>query len=320
MSFKRRSAFASIVVLVLVLVPVLAGCGSDAPLTPPAADAGPGTDLGPPAVDAGPPPPALVTIASSAWTLGAGVEKYLCVLVTTPDEIFVSEFHPVIPLGTHHTVLTFAPPGAGADRTEDCDGFTVGPRMIYGSGVGTDPLVFPEGVAVRIPAGSQLLLNLHLVNFDTTLISGTSAIQVRTVDAAAVVNEAEISLAGKDAGLIVAARTVSTQTGTCNVPADTTLFAIFPHMHQTAVHQKVTLLRGSDAPVIVMDDDYTFDEQYYRLLAPGVQLLAGDQLEVECTYDNPGDAMGFGESTTDEMCYAGIYVYQAGSFFTTCSF
>ena len=139
------------------------------------------------------------------------------------------------------------------------------------------------------------------------------------MEAAAVVHEAEITLAGKDAGLTVAPRAVSTQTGRCNVTADSTLFAIFPHMHQTGVHQKVTLTPGAGTPVDVMDDDYTFDEQFYRLLSPGVQVHAGDRLDVTCTYDNPGDAMTFGESTTDEMCYAGIYVYPAGSFFTTCT-
>lgn len=314
MSTTRRFPLASALLIGLVL----AGCGSDTPGTP-TVDAGAGLDLGTPAVDAGPPPPALRTLASADWTVAPSAEAYVCVLVTIPDEIYVSEFHPVIPMGTHHTVLTFAPPDSGPDRTERCDGFSVGPRMIYGSGIGTDPLLFPAGVAVRIPAGSQLLLNLHLFNFATTPLTGTSAIQVRTIDASAVVNEAEITLAGKDAGLVVAPRAVSTQTGTCNVTAAATLFAVFPHMHQTAVHQTVSMLRGTDAPVIVMDDDYSFDQQYYRVVAPELQLQAGDRLEVTCTYDNPGDTLTFGESTTNEMCYAGIYVYPAGGFFTTCT-
>lgn len=317
MYITRRISFLSSVLLSLAL----AGCGSDGPVTPttdggPGVDLGPGADLGPRA-DAGT-PPALRTLATADWTVPPNDELYVCVLVTIPDEIFVSEFHPLIPAGTHHTVLTFAPPGAGPDGMSTCDGFTNGPRMIYGSGLGTDPLIFPEGVAVRIPAGSQLLLNLHLFNFDATPLRGTSAVMARTVSPAAVVHEAEMTLAGVDARLNVAARSVSTANGTCTVRADTTMFALFPHMHQTAIHQKVTVMRDA-VETIVMDDDYTFDEQYYRLISPGVQLRAGDQIHVACTYDNPSEARTFGESSNDEMCYAGVYVYPAGSFFLTCT-
>jgi len=316
---KLRTPYVS----ALLIASALAACGDDATATP-MTDAGPVTDLGTTA-DLGATPadmgalPGLRTLASLDWTVPPMNEKYFCVLVTIPDEIFVSEFHPVIPVGTHHTVLTFAPDGAGPDGTAECDGFTNGPRMIYGSGLGTNPLIFPEGVAVRIPAGSRLLLNLHLFNFDTTPLSGTSAVQARVIDGASIEHEAEMTLAGKDVGLVVAPRTVSEQTGTCDVTANTTLFALFPHMHQTGMHQRVQLLRGSDAPVILMDEDYTFDEQYYRNIAPGVALVPGDRIEVTCTYDNPGEAISFGESTAEEMCYSGIYVYPAGNFFTTCT-
>ncbi len=317
---KLRTPFVS----ALLIASALAACGDDATATP-IADAGTGTDLGT-TTDLGTPLPdmgalpGLRTLASLDWTLPPMQEKYFCVLVTLPDEIFVSEFHPVIPVGTHHTVLTFAPAGAGPDGTAECDGFTNGPRMIYGSGLGTEPMIFPEGVAVRIPAGSRLLLNLHLFNFEETPLTGTSAVQARVVDGASIAHEAEMTLAGKDAGLVVPPRAVSVQTGSCTVTANTTLFSVFPHMHQTGVHQRVLLLRGSDAPIVLMDEDYSFDEQYYRNIAPGVALVPGDRIEVTCTYDNTENrAISFGESTTDEMCYSGIYVYPAGSFYTTCT-
>ena len=94
--------------------------------------------------------------------------------------------------------------------------------------------------------------------------------------------------------------------GGCTVPNDWHVFTLWPHMHQTAVHQKTTL-NGTT----LLDADYQFAEQKNYPMAETV-FRTGDTVSVTCTYvNNTGTTKHFGESSTDEMCFTGMYKYPA---------
>jgi hypothetical protein len=242
-----------------------------------------------------------VSLISGEWTLPAGDEGYVCVRKTMSETLFVTAFRPLIPNGTHHTVLTVGPP-AGPDGTFPCGVGTNAARMIFGSGVGTTDLYLPEGVGMRIDAGQQLNLNLHLYNFDDlAAISGTSGTEVQL--ATAVANEAEVVLAGPTFFSIDSTHTVIE--GDCTMNGDVTLFAASPHMHQLGRHMTVTTTART-----IMDRDYSFDEQTVELLTP-LSLPSGTQVHVACTYADPGGGVtvSYGDSTDAEMCFAGLFRY-----------
>ncbi|HVU04430.1 MAG TPA: hypothetical protein VHE30_21880 [Polyangiaceae bacterium] len=253
-------------------------------------------------------------LAQGDWQLDPGSEGYFCVRKTIAEDEFVSGFRPISPLGTHHTVLSIdtSTADAGArppDGTTQCQGVDNSPLLLGGSGVGTTPYEFPPGVAVKLPAGSQILLNIHAFNSSDQPLTGTSGIEGLHLDPSAVEHEAELVEAGKVIGLTVApGRT--TQTGTCTLTKDATIFASNPHMHRLGVHQVARLLPTGGAPVPLVDQDYSFDEQTFHMLPSTVAVHAGDQLEVDCTYENDGaDTVVFGQSSKDEMCFAATYVY-----------
>ncbi len=51
-----------------------------------------------------------------------------------------------------------------------------------------------------------------------------------------------------------------------------------------------------------------------------VSLKAGERVEVECSYENPGaEPVPFGDSSLDEMCFAGLYRYPRGEGGMVCS-
>ena len=218
-----------------------AGTGTDSGT--PGTDSGtPGTDSGTPGTDAGVHP--LETLISGTWSLPPGTESYKCVRLTLAHAIDVHRFHPIIPMGTHHTVLSVDPTGTMPDGVSDCSGFTNGPFMLFGSGLGTGDLTMPDGIAVHVDAGQQIVLNLHLFNLDTShTLDGTSEIQIEQMDASAVVNRAEIFLAGIDSGLVVPGHMESTAHGTCS-PSTGHLFAVFPHMHQTGTRITLEMQRS----------------------------------------------------------------------------
>jgi hypothetical protein len=205
-------------------------------------------------------------------------------------------------------VLLLGPP-TGPDGTTQCTSELFEPA-IYASGVGSGPLVMPDGVAMKLAAGQQLLLNLHLFNSTDNAMTGTSGIQYIPTDASDVENEAGVLLAGKAQGLVVVPGN-STQSGTCTLPAGETIFAAAPHMHTLGTYFESIYTAGSAAaPVTMIDKAYSFDQQQFVPQAPMITTVAGSQLDVTCTYFNPnGYDVYFGESTTDEMCFSLTYMY-----------
>jgi hypothetical protein len=263
----------------------------------PGADADPGT------------PGEWTELISGDWDIPVG-EEYVCVRKTIEQDIYISDFRAIAPLGTHHTVLTMGSPD-GADGVAPCEASTNHEAMIYGSGVGTNPFSFPEGVAIHIPAGTQLLLNLHLFNVSDGQIGGLSGTEVKTLPANEVEHVAESILAGKVLNLSVPDGGESTQIGHCTMDADVTVLSVSPHMHQLGTHARI-VAEVDSGDLTLHDDAYDFYEQKVYPLSPALEMKQGDRLRVECTYvNNTGDDVGFGDSSNEEMCFAGIYRYPA---------
>lgn len=249
-------------------------------------------------------------IVGGDWSIEPGDERYYCARHTLDHDVYVHEFRPVTPLGTHHTVISVEP-GTHADGIVECaDPFEGSSHQIFGTGKGTDSIAFPEGVAVKLSRGEQIMANLHLFNVGAEVLTGTSAIDVVAMDPADVVHEAQMQIDSQFLLEVVPGK--STQTGNCTAPAPVTVFSVIPHMHQTGVHFKATHAPISGAPRDFVDTDFDFDAQLHQDLTPTVDLAAGDQLNITCTYDNPTNkTLTFGESSTDEMCILGIFYYPA---------
>ena len=271
----------------------------------------PGDDGVRPGDDPGTPDPdGYVRLISGAWSLPPSTEKYVCVRLTAASDLFIRSLRPVAPAGTHHTVLMLGPPD-GPDGTTDCTS-ALGKPAIFGSGVGTETLDLPDGVAVHVRPGQQMLLNLHLFNATDAPMTGTSGVEILAAAPGDVRHEAGIVLIGKALGLTVPPN-LSTQVGRCTTPANVTVFAIGPHMHMLGRHMKVTYASATGASARVLHDQpYSFDEQRFGMLAPQLVTAAGGRITVECTYMNPtGQTVYFGESSTQEMCYAVAFVHPA---------
>jgi hypothetical protein len=276
----------------LALAVQLAACGNDHTN---------GDDDGAP--DAPPSTDGFRTLVSGSWSLAPASEKYVCVRLTVAADTYVKAIRPIAPTGTHHTVMMIGAPDQ-ADGTIDCDSSITRPAL-YASGVGTQPLDMPAGVAIHMRPGQQLLLNLHLFNASDAQLDGVSGIEILESEPVDAQHEAGVVLIGKAFGLLVPPGN-STSVGRCTTPAGITVFAVGPHMHMLGTHMKVSYAEAGGAnPRVLHDDDYSFDAQRYHVLDPHLLTTAGGRVTVECSYFNgSGATVPFGESSTDEMCYA----------------
>lgn len=245
-------------------------------------------------------------LVTGTWELAPGNESYWCARLTVPETMWISGFRALAPTGTHHTVLTVAD-GGGSDGEQGCGPGTNEDAMLFASGVGTDDYNFPEGVAVELEAGQQLLLNLHVYNVTDAPLSGTSGVEVRTIAESEVEHRAEMVFAGTVAFSIPGSGEDYQASGACTFEQRATVLNLWPHMHQLGVHMTV----DHDGDVL-LDEPYSFEEQRNYPIEPRV-VEPGQSLRVTCTWNNPAgnDDVRFGDSSDTEMCFVGFYRYPA---------
>jgi hypothetical protein len=245
------------------------------------------------------------------WELAPTSEGYRCMTFTVPEDVLITELFPQSPPGTHHATFGVSATAIGPDEVYACGVGIAGERRLQGSGAGTEPSALPEGVAMRLRAGEQILMNLHLFNVTDEPLRGRSGMWIKTIAASEVVHEAESVLAGPLQLFVPTGR--STQTGRCTMPHDVTIFSVVPHMHQKGVHMRATATTGG-GELELYDGDYDFTHQLVYPIDE-VQLEAGDRVNIECTYENDDDRpIMWGDSTLDEMCFIGLGLYPAGGF------
>lgn len=284
----------------LSLVVALASCGGGSSSSVDAAKSDAAVDAGVDAANDG-----FTTLIARDWSLAVGQETYRCRRIVAPADMYITGFRAIAPAGTHHTVVTLSDSGPLGDY--DCNAGNLDLKMLYASGVGTDDLAFPTGVAIKIKAGQRININLHLFNTTDHVIAGNSGVKVKTIAQSAVVAEAEMIFGGTFNLNIPSGAAPTVQTGTCTAASNYNIFGVWPHMHQYATHQKVTLTRGS-TPMTLLDDAYTFTEQRNYPLAAPVAVIPGDKIQVTCTYQNDsGQTIHFGDSSEAEMCLTGLY-------------
>jgi len=247
------------------------------------------------------------TLLKGEWKLPPSTEDYVCVRQTVEEVLYVRAFEAINPLGTHHTFLSMGEP-SGPDGVTPCSANENHAQSIFGSGVGTNALELPDGVAIKVEAGTQILLNLHLFNASTEELRGLSGTKMVRADEADV-EQLGGNIAAGVLSLELPPRQMSSKTGTCMIRSDTTIFGVLPHMHQLGVHMKVVAESSVDGERVLHDDPYDFDEQLFYPIDP-IQMAAGDAVRFECTWLNTTDkVVGFGDSSLDEMCFVGLYRY-----------
>jgi hypothetical protein len=246
----------------------------------------------------------------------SGADVTYCSYLTTKlaDSIDVIGFHGLQAPGGHHALL-YAAPSPKPDGTHVCtEDDMIG--VTYVAGVGADKALnafetLPEGLAFRVPAGAQLMIQTHWVNATMHAIDGQAAINLRTAPASAGRTPTDL-ISFVDTTFDIPAGQVGTHVTTCPVGADTTLFLLSGHEHWRGTHFKAEHIAGTGgATDILFEKDwqpgYEFDPpmNLYDKTTP-LTLHAGDQVRVTCSWDNTAGTKDL--TFPSDMCVAwGFY-------------
>ncbi len=259
-------------------------------------------------------------LISRSWTLAPGATNtYKCTRIKIANDMWIAGFRAASPTGTHHGVLTISTTST-TTGDYDCSAGSLDTQMLYASGVGTDDLMFPAGVAMHITAGTYINLNLHLFNATDNPLANSSGVLVKVVQKADVQHEADMMFSGTFTISVASDGQPHTAQGGCTAPTDWHIFTLWPHMHQTATHQSWTYTpKASGKPISLIDDDFLFNEQKNYPI-PDTLIHQGDQILTVCTYvNNTGRVMTWGDGSDREMCFTGMYKYPAGGDLFQCT-
>jgi peroxiredoxin len=203
----------------------------------------------------------------------------------------------------HHALVQVVPPGQDRPGPDD-----VGALIDYAPGMG--PTVLPEGTALRIPAGSRFLFQMHYTPNGAPqedrsylgLVFVEPAKVKKCVRGGAVVNPA-IDIPPGAADYRLTAEQVMTE--------DVQLLSLSPHMHLRGRAFRWEAVYPDGRREVLLDvPHYDFNWQLRYDLAQPLRLPRGTRLVCSARYDNssanpanpdPAQAVGWGDRTRDEM-------------------
>ena len=236
----------------------------------------------------------------------------------------MSEFRPGSPAHVHHAVAYIRPPDSPwlrhapvgepftastlTDPVERRQAHETTSDLLLVYAPGSSPDQWPDGMAKFVPAGSDLVFQMHYTTNGSAAEDQTSIGLVfsRTPPEQRVVtlqlnNHALIIPPGADNFRVEVQGTL---------PNDATLLSLFPHMHLRGKRFEYDIVHDDGSAEVLLRVNYHFHWQLsYKLAEPRV-LKAGTKLRAIAWYDNsknnphnpdPGKMVTWGDQTSGEM-------------------
>lgn len=208
----------------------------------------------------------------------------------------------------HHVILFYEPnpkpPTTRVCNFEDMAEFQFG--MPASGGPGSGMVSLPGNLAIKLPAGSQIVVNHHYLNATSQDVAqAQSAINVYYADPS-VPHTTSSSMTILNTSMSIPTGS-SKYTIDCTVNQAYSSWEFFPHMHNWGTHITITdtpAATGTPKQLVDMDwqPDYAFDfSSVATTNSPSTPFMfnPGDKIHVECDYLNTtGSALTFG----NEMC------------------
>lgn len=300
-------------------------------------------DAGSPEGDDTLPPPAPVepaTLDGTVLTVSTGVDyipragerdDYRCFVVPAPSELeqFVTGFDvtPGDPRIVHH-VIVYAPRSAEAiaevarlDEAEEGPGYTcygtagVQATVLAAWAPGGGATSYPEGTGASLAAGAPLVVQIHYNAAGAPGAADQTRVSLEVVPDG-VTRGRYVPVA--DLGLTLPPDQKEATAGATlpvslypSIDGPVLVRGVFPHMHVLGRSLRVEIVRADGATICVADvKRWDFHWQMLYFLEDPIRLEPGDSLRIHCSFDTTGREQTtlWGESTSDEMCLAGLYV------------
>lgn len=241
-------------------------------------------------------------------------ELYEYQIIGNQEDIFVDRIEIAMRQGSHHFIFydfvsgtSLPPANVIRDIRDENNAFInstivtlINQVFVFGTQLRNTDYHFPEGVALRIPAGKGLDMNSHYANYSGQTVTGEVYANLHTIDQSQVQHVAEnLFLSKEDFSLPPQQETM--------VAADYAfgetrhVFMLTSHGHQQLKEFRIFINGGQRDGELVY---FTNDWEHPVLLTydPPITLNPGEGLRGEAIYNNTTSrTLGFGLLSTDEM-------------------
>lgn len=235
------------------------------------------------------------------FSIDPGQERYLCFATTLDEDMVIGGYSSKAQAFVHHLVFV-RPLAPEPDGFSECNTlFRMTWEPLYITGAGAAKLEFPEDAGHKFTKGTQVLVQMHLLNTQEKKVEGTVEIDMHRSTAKNPRSVSAFALGSSDLSLPPNQKTEIQ--GRCEVKEKVEMIAAFPHMHLLGTSMKVEAGKSDDdLKTVFTRDPYDFDDQHIEPIK--LTLEPGDIARVTCGYNNTRDeTIEFGESTNTEMCF-----------------
>jgi hypothetical protein len=275
-----------------------------------------------------PEPDLVVSMAEGVKIPREGEVDYSYEIVPTnftgPRWVQASEILPGMPENVHHAVVYVRPPGSPwlrhaplgkpftastlATPEDQKDAMWTDSDILLVYAPGSTPDHWPQGMAKLIPAGSDLVFQMH---YTTNGKSGADVTQVGLRFSKAPPDERVLTLQLTNDHFVIPPGAPNYRVearGT--LPNDALLLNFFPHMHLRGKRFEFNIVHKDKSIEPLLRVNYHFHWQMSYRLAEPLALRAGTELQAVAWFDNsrqnlhnpdPDAAVRWGEQTSDEM-------------------
>ena len=236
----------------------------------------------------------------------------------------MSEIRPSSREHVHHAVVYIRPPNStwlrnapvgvpftpssfsDAEERAEAHATTSGMLLVYAPG--SEPDRWPDGMAKFVPAGSDLVFQMHYTTNGHATADQTS---IGLVFAKQPPKQRVLTLQLTNHSFVIPPRTDDYRvevSGT--MPNDAMLLSFFPHMHLRGKRFEYNILHNDGTIETLLRVNYHFHWQMSYQLTQPLFLKAGTRLQAVAWYDNsednphnpdPNKAVTWGGQTYDEM-------------------
>jgi len=212
--------------------------------------------------------------------------------------------------GMHHATLSTVALGGGSlpEGRHDCAdiygdlSLMEDQIMFFGNqGLGEDTMYLPEGVAATLPAGLQILHELHYVNVSDEPVELYSYINAYTIPDV-LVEEGIWGGSVRDEFINIPASGEHTEWSRCVFNRDVEILFLASHTHDIGQFFTIAPFDGVEVGEVLYENDDLHTPKIVQYDPPMV-IPAGEGFEWTCTWRNDSDTpINYGPSATDEMC------------------
>jgi hypothetical protein len=236
----------------------------------------------------------------------------------------MSQILPSSPAYVHHAVVYIRPPGSKwlcnapvnklftASAMKDARGrretHWTDSDMLLVYAPGSAPDQFPDSMAKLIPAGSDLVFQMH---YTTNGHAGSDSTSVGMVFSKQPPPQRVLTLQLTNSTFVIPPRASDYRVEVFgSLPHDATLISFFPHMHLRGKRFEYNLIHADGHIEALLRVNYNFHWQLSYKLAEPRKLKAGEKLLAIAWFDNsadnphnpdPNKTVRWGDQTSDEM-------------------